>query len=68
MWRDSGVLSMWPGSGLFLAMWSSFGHVNWILAGSVLVLSMWPRSGLVVAVLQDVCSLRLGRAGVLLSD
>ena len=40
MCRDSGVLSIWRGSGLFLAMWPSFDHVNWILAGSVLVPSM----------------------------
>ena len=66
---------MWPGSDLVLAMWPSFGPVNWILASSVLVLSMLPISGLVFAVWtdficggQDVCSLRLGRAGVSLSD
>ena len=62
MCRDSGVLSMWPGSDLVLAMWPSFGPVNWILASSVLVLSMLPRSGLVFAVWTD-----LWRAGCLLS-
>ena len=53
---------MWPGSDLVLAMWPSFGHVNLILAGSVLVLSILPRSGLVVAVWTG-----LWRAGCLLS-